>query len=233
MSPTQTPLARRGNVPASPRSERGFTRLELVVTLACLATLLACAVPSVLGNGVKSARAVCLGNLRQIGVAFQAWAAPNGERYPWMVQPPDGGSYQQSSAYWHFLVASNELGSPRILVCPADPAKTSVRSWEFFNNNNLSYFVSLHHNGIGRDQALLSGDRNVVGNGYATCAQAGIGSALELDTTYSTTWQPSIHAGCGNVVLDDLSVHFATASALRRLVTADPNGTGRAHLLLP
>jgi hypothetical protein len=201
--------------------------------LGCLALSLLCAVPSVLGNGVKSARVACLGNLRQVGVGLQVWAAGNSERYPWMVQLPDGGSYSLSSAYMNFLVASNELGSPRILVCPSDSGKAAARSFSSFNNNNVSYFQSLHHVGIGRDQALLSGDRNIMGDGYANCAQAGIGSALQLNATGNGAWSATIHAGSGNVVLDDLSVHFAPASALRRFASTDPNGTGSAHLLVP
>jgi hypothetical protein len=42
---------------------------------------------------------------------------------------------------YDFLSMSNELGTPRILVCPADHAHQPAASWASFSSNNCSYEI--------------------------------------------------------------------------------------------
>ena len=65
----------------------------------------------------------CVSNLKQIGLAARIWANEHNDMYP-----PD------------FLSMSNELYSPKILVCPSDTTKTKAADWSQFSpSQNLSY----------------------------------------------------------------------------------------------
>ena len=71
----------------------------------------------------KAMRIHCVSNLKQIGLGARMYSGDNKE-----VFPPD------------FLSMSNELNSPKILVCPADTKHIAVGTWAEFNpNQNLTY----------------------------------------------------------------------------------------------
>ena len=71
----------------------------------------------------------CVNNLKQIGLAFRAWAMDNDGQFPFNVSTNAGGTMEfcargadgfDSNAALHFQVMSNELSTPRLLVCPRD-----------------------------------------------------------------------------------------------------------------
>jgi hypothetical protein len=64
----------------------------------------------------------CVSNMKQVGLAARIWSADNGSKFP-----PD------------FATMSNELGNPKILVCPGDRSKTVATSWSTFSPGNVSY----------------------------------------------------------------------------------------------
>jgi hypothetical protein len=65
-----------------------------------------------------------------------------------LCSPGDDGYDKNSMA--HFLVMSNELSTPKILVCPSDPSKTAVSDWRYLQPANVSYQV---HSGTNVDEA--------------------------------------------------------------------------------
>ena len=64
----------------------------------------------------------CINNLKQIGLAARIYANDNGD-----VFPPN------------FLVMSNELSTPKILVCPADKGRKVASSWQELSPANYTY----------------------------------------------------------------------------------------------
>jgi hypothetical protein len=64
----------------------------------------------------------CINNLKQFGLAVRIWAVDNND-----VFPPDT------------LSMSNELNTPKILVCPAETNRPVAKNWESFSTANLSY----------------------------------------------------------------------------------------------
>jgi len=70
----------------------------------------------------RAQRIACISNIKQIGLAARMWANDNKE-----IMPSD------------FLSISNELGSPKILTCPADTARIQAASWLGFDGNSVSY----------------------------------------------------------------------------------------------
>jgi hypothetical protein len=102
---------------------------------------------------------------------------------------------------------SNELSTPKILVCPADTSRIAATNFATdFNNMKISYFVSLD----AEDKypgMLLSGDDNLVVNGVRV--RPGI---LSLSVNASVEWTKErigkLH-GPGYVALADGSVQQA------------------------
>ena len=71
----------------------------------------------------KATRINCVSNLKQIGLGARLYSGDNKE-----VFPPD------------FLSMSNELVSPKILVCPSDTKHSKASSWATFDpRQNLTY----------------------------------------------------------------------------------------------
>ncbi|OQB91762.1 MAG: hypothetical protein BWX84_01250 [Verrucomicrobia bacterium ADurb.Bin118] len=165
--------------------------------------------------------------------------------------------YNAANMTYHtYSVLSNELNTPKVVVCPADErtARTNFTTTgfmaDFVNNLAISYFV-------GRDadetqpQMFLAGDRNI-GNGPAAPQQygfspsspSGAGALVSLGTNPppALQWTDRMHQKNGNIVLADGSVQQLTSAKLRELCqqTGDrspPAGTivspGGNVLLIP
>jgi prepilin-type processing-associated H-X9-DG protein len=115
------------------------------------------------------------------------------------------------NAFRHFQAMSNELSTPKVLVCPADKRKAAT-NFVALRNEHLSYFVGLDAT-TNDFQMLLSGDRNI------TNTTPPVGSILFLTTNQTSVrgagWSKELHNNAGNVVLADGSVQPVTASRLR------------------
>ena len=121
-------------------------------------------------------------------------------------------------AFVHFLVMSNELSTPKILICTEEPdSKRSIATTfsqtanvppgqiSFNNDNYLSYFVGIDANQT-LPSALLSGDRNLIVDG--TPLQRGL---RQVWTNSTVTWsKPRPRHDGGFVGLADGSVQSAT-----------------------
>jgi prepilin-type processing-associated H-X9-DG protein len=105
---------------------------------------------------------------------------------------------------------SNELSTPKILVCPADN-RTAAASFARLENQNVSYFVGLNAEET-RSQMLLTGDRNVT-NGLSPMR-----SVLELRPEIPAGWTEALHNGQGNVGLSDGSVQQVSIPGLQQML---------------
>lgn len=64
----------------------------------------------------------CVNNLKQLGLAARIWATDHGD-----IFPPD------------FLTMSNEIATPKHLVCPEDAGRQPAENWGVFTPANTSY----------------------------------------------------------------------------------------------
>ncbi len=181
----------------APFSRLAFTRVELLVVLGALALLAVVALPVLAANVPRGSRVECLNNLRRIGQAFHIWANEHNDLFPWKVSPSQGGA-MAGSLVDYFRAASNQLVTPRILVCPSDGARSRASDFaDLSERYNLSYFAGLNAN-LSLNSSWLSGDRNF--RDYS-----GI-SPLTLTPTNHYGWDLSIHVASGNVLFSDGNV---------------------------
>jgi type II secretory pathway pseudopilin PulG len=183
-------------------SNRGFTLVALLVILAVIAILAAMLLPALARSKNKARDISCVNNLKQCGLAFRIWEGDNGDKYPMDIAVAKGGTleYGDSGAgtFHHFQVMSNELSTPKILICPAD-TRTAAGGFKRFGNKNLSYFVALDADEAFPHQ-FLDGDRNLTGD---TEPENGI---LKLTPGGRAGWTQSLHDHHGNLGLADGAV---------------------------
>jgi len=95
---------------------------------------------------------------------------------------------------------SNELATPKILVCPEDKQRTFATNFGLpLTRTNISYFLPL--NASESDPlAILSGDDNLLQNGKPVYP-----GRVNLSTS-PATWTANRHHGMGNILMGDGSV---------------------------
>jgi prepilin-type N-terminal cleavage/methylation domain-containing protein len=93
-----------------PHRRRAFTLIELLVVIAIIAVLASMLMPVFAQARESARRAVCMSNLRQIGMALQMYATDHSERVP---------APGVSGRDWAWQVAPY-VGSTQIFVCPSD-----------------------------------------------------------------------------------------------------------------
>jgi len=189
------------------------------------------AVPVLANNRARSERAVCQSNLRQMGRAFAMWAADHTGKFPYQTPSSEGGISDHpvaNNAWFQFFVMSNELRSPKILVCPSDPEKRPALDWTqspdggfnhaTFRNRSVSYILLLGV--LQSPHGLLSADRNLQPLGVSTgCAVGGSTYAGAARIDYNTVdWGPGLHNFSGNILLNDGSVVAGGREELRAAV---------------
>ena len=226
---------------------RAFTRVELVALLGAGGLLVCLSLPGLANQRGRFDRVGCVNNLRMIGQAFHAWGSDHGGQTPWRTPSTEDGTRGLAgagNAWFQFMSLSNRLASPKLLICPADAAKSrsmatnwGLGSGGFLNvayrNNSLSYLVGLEA-GADMPVALLSGDRDITSSGKSSCGTAQIANAWNVTQPMVNvpSWTGNVHELGGNVLLNDGRVLETTNAGLRyAFKNSDVNGS--SHFLFP
>jgi hypothetical protein len=174
----------------------------------------------------RAPRIQCINNLKQVGLATRVWEGDHNDRFPAQEPATNGGSmeYITGTNVWrHFQVMSNELSTPKVVICPADEARIYATNFTWFNNSNVSFFFGIDANET-NSSMMLSGDRNIT-NG------AGVKNGiLGLTTTTPAGWTSEMHDKCGNIALADGSVQQLSITGLGNTVRNTGIATNRLQM---
>jgi hypothetical protein len=70
----------------------------------------------------RAQRIACVNNMKQLSLSVRIWAGDNADRYPTDI-----------------VCMSNEMSTPKILVCPADEGHVAAPNFDSFTTANCSY----------------------------------------------------------------------------------------------
>jgi competence protein ComGC len=190
-----------------------LTLTEVLVVIAVLAVFVAIFLPA-LTPAKHHGGLNCVSNLKQVGLAYRLWEGDNNDKYPMFVSVTNGGAMEAiatGNVAACFQVMSNELSTPKILVCPEDADRIAATNFTTdFNNSKISYFVSLDVTNEINPQMILCGDDNFEIGGVPV--KSGL---LELSTNAPVSWTSARHHFAGNIGLADGSVQQVTTKGLQ------------------
>jgi len=139
-----------------------MTLLEVLAVLAAISILLAMYLSTLPRRPYM--RIQCVNNLKQVALATRVWGVDNNDKYPTAVPATNGGAMEYitgPNAWRIYQVMSNELSTPKVVICPdeTDHSRFTATNFTYFNNSNISFFIGVDANEA-TPQAILSGDRN-------------------------------------------------------------------------
>lgn len=207
----------------------GLTRQEVVLVITGVVLIGgALLLPRWFDTKRESMSARCVSNLKQISLADKNWL-DHGGRFPWEVSTNKGGTMEWDETpdvFRHLQVNSNELQTPRVLVCPTDKRRKVASSFASrVSNANVSYFVGLDADDK-NPESIVHGDRNITG-GEPT--RYGFRFIQTNKVAWATT---NMHMGNGNVVAADGSVMALNSASLRELLKGSTNTEAAIELRL-
>ncbi len=207
----------------SKQRNQAFALTELLVVIAVVMFLGACLFQTLSAAHMHDKNINCVKNLHEIGVAHQLWMADLKNQFPLLTSTADnraGILTPNDSAYVLWQVMSNQLSTPKILICPADKKRTVATGFGTgFGNSNISYFL----NAAAKTdpQTILDGDANLIVDDVAI--QSGI---LNVWTNSRVGWAKGRNHGLGysvgNIGMADGSVMLATSNMLNSVFAVSP-----------
>jgi hypothetical protein len=124
-----------------------------------------------------------------------------------------------------FQVMSNELATPKVLLCPADADRFAAKSFTAgFDNSTVSYFVGVDA-ADDKPSMFLSGDES-----FAIDSRPVKSGLLLLATNAPVSWTAARHVNQGNIGLADGAVMTTGSASLRQLLVQTGVATNRLAL---
>jgi hypothetical protein len=162
--------------------------------------------------------------MKQVALGFRVWAIDNNGHFPMQVSVTNAGSMELAASgvvFPHFLVMSNELSTPKILVCPQDKRRAYATNFDSgLTDKNVSYFLNIDCD-PGDGSSLLCGDRNLT-----NVAPSG-SRFVRIRNGSSIGWTKELHSGKGWLSFADTRVEGVTNGRPGAIVQMQVGATNR------
>ena len=200
-----------------------MTLFEVMVIVTCLLISAAMFLAVLARTRHSSSRVNCVSNIKQVNLAFRIWEGDYTNQYPMTISVTNGGAMElieTGNVTAVFQVMSNELSTPKILVCPNDSYRTFATNWNDLNDSHISYFVSPDAS-ENHPQMVLDGDDDLVIAGKPV--KPGL---LEIPASLPVSWSGTRHGPLGNIGFADGSVQEDSSIGLETAFEYSISGTG-------
>jgi len=207
---------------SSMKSARGFSIVELLVSLSIVILIGWLFLQPAGRNSGSSQRIKCVNNLKNLGLAVRIYADnSSGSRLSAAVT-----NLITLTVADYFRALADELVTPRVLTCPADRRVLESTNFRSLSNRNISFFanVAVQQND---SAAFLFGDRNLKTNEVAVPS----GGILILAPNLDIGWTKEMHNEMGNITMSDGSVQQFSSERLKQALQKPALSTNR--LLIP